>query len=204
MVWKPDYVTLEEQKHYMRITDPEHSVDTRDDPELAAAITAASRAIDYHCNRQFGKTAGAEQRLYTPKVRGCEWVIDIDDLMTAAGLVVVITGVGTLTAYTLDPANAAQEGKPWTRLIVNADSTVKPRGKRNEAAITADPWGWAAVPVPVRQATFLQSSRFHTRRNSPYGVAGSPDQGSEMRLLARVDPDVGVSLRGLRRPRGNG
>jgi hypothetical protein len=56
-------------------------------------------------------------------------------------------------------------------------------------------WGWTAVPVAVKQATLLQASRFFSRRHSPYGVAGSPELGSEIRLLARVDPDVGVSLR---------
>jgi len=60
--------------------------------------------------------------------------------------------------------------------------------------ITANPWGWSAVPVPVKEATYLQASRFHSRRDSPYGIAGSPDQGSELRLLSRVDPDVAVSL----------
>jgi hypothetical protein len=96
--------------------------------------------------------------------------------------------------------NAAAEGKPWTRLLVDADSAVVPTGAEYEVAATVI-WGWTAFPKAVTLAARLQASRFHSRRDSPYGVAGSPDTGSEMRLLARVDPDVGVSLRGLVRPR---
>jgi hypothetical protein len=57
------------------------------------------------------------------------------------------------------------------------------------------------VPSAVKLATRLQASRFMARRDSPYGVAGSPDAGSEIRLLSRVDPDVAVALRGFSRPR---
>jgi hypothetical protein len=46
----------------------------------------------------------------------------------------------------------------------------------------------------------LQASRFYARRDSPYGVAGSPDLGSEVRLLSKVDPDVAVSLADYVRP----
>ena len=194
MAWKPDYVTLAELKNFM------HIFDTDDDASLALDITAASRAVDNHCNRQFGKTDALEQRLYTAEVRDCRWVVDIDDLMTVTGLVVTITDVGTLTAFVKEPINAAQEARPWTRFVVDTTSTVKPTGKPYEVAITAT-WGWTATPVPVKEATRLQASRFAARRNSPYGVAGSPDQGSELRLLSRVDPDVGVSLRGFRRAR---
>jgi hypothetical protein len=46
----------------------------------------------------------------------------------------------------------------------------------------------------VEQATLLQASRFHARRFSPYGVAGSPELGSELRLLAKLDADVELAL----------
>jgi hypothetical protein len=50
------------------------------------------------------------------------------------------------------------------------------------------------VPSAVKQACLIQASRFFTRRYAPFGVAGSPESGSEMRLLAKVDPDVAVIL----------
>jgi hypothetical protein len=199
MTWAPDYVTLVEQTHYARIDDD------IDDAEIQVAITAASRAIDEHCNRQFGKVTVPTERLYTAwyDYERCRWVVDIDDLATAAGLVVAVADVGTVDSYDLEPVNAVADGKVWTRLSIKSDSTGTPTGAPNEISATAT-WGWPTVPVSVKQAAHLQTSRFLSRRDSPYGIAGSPDQGSELRLLSRVDPDVGVSLRGLRRPRRAG
>lgn len=196
MAWTPDYVSVPELGRYMEISDDD------DDIELAVAVTSASRAIDDHCNRQFGLVDAPEQRLYTARVDPdrCRWVIDIDDLMTTVGLVVEVTGVGIVTAYTLEPVNAAQKGRPWTRLVVDTASAVQPTGVEYELAGTGR-WGWTTVPVPVTLAGRLQASRFHSRRGSPYGVAGSPSDGSEMRLLSKLDPDVAVSLRSFIRPR---
>jgi hypothetical protein len=195
MAWAPDYVTLDAQKKYMRITHDD------DDDDLAVAITAASRAIDDHCNRQFGQADSIEDRRYTARYdyeRGV-WVVDIDDLDGDSDLIVTIGGE-SVTDYTLEPVNAIFEGKVYTRLVISSDSTVQPCGTANEVTGSAV-WGWSDFPIAVVQAGKLQASRFHTRRDSPYGIAGSPDAGSELRLLARVDPDVGVSLRGYRRPR---
>lgn len=50
------------------------------------------------------------------------------------------------------------------------------------------------IPAGVTQACLLQASRFFARRYSPFGIAGSPENGSELRLLSRVDPDVAVVL----------
>lgn len=189
MAWAPDYVTTAELRAYAT----RHG-DTGDDVQIALAATAASRAVDRHCNRQFGVVDAAEERVYTPvwDRRRCRWVIEIDDLMTTDDLAITLTG-GTLTAYTLEPRNAAALSLPWTRVVVDPDSTTQPAGAEFEAAVTAL-WGWTAVPDPVKQATLLQGHRVLFRRESPSGVAGSPDVGSELRLLARLDPDVAVVL----------
>lgn len=197
MAWAPDYVTLAAQKIYMRI-DP---ADTVDDADLVVAITASSRAIDDHTNRQFGQINPAAPRVYTASwnARRCRWVVDIDDLQDIAGLLVQLAA-GPVDVFTLEPVNAVLDGLAFTRLVIDPASINKPTGKANEFTITAK-WGWTAFPVPVTQAARLQSSRFHSRRSSPYGIAGSPDQGSEMRLLSRVDPDVAVTLHKYRRAR---
>jgi hypothetical protein len=195
VVWKPDYVPLEEAKKFVRIND------TIDDTELAVIISAISRAIDRHCNRQFGKVATTETRLYTAwydDVRE-RWIVDIDDLMSTSGLVVTIAGTVT-TDYIKEPVNAAQELMPWTALSFKRDAATVPTGEEYEASIVA-PWGWTAFPAGVPMAGRLQISRFLARRDSPLGVSGSPEQGSELRLLERLDPDVAVSLTGLVRPR---
>ena len=196
MAWQPDYVSSAELKSFLRIDD------TTDDIELAVAITAASRAIDNHTHRQFGLVASAEDRYYkpewSPKLR--RWVIPIDDLMTETGLVINAdlddddTYDDAIDAYALRPVNAAAKGKPWTHVVVKPTSANLPSAAANMLVEVAARYGWTTVPVAIEQATLLQASRFHARRFSPYGIAGSPDEGSELRLLARVDPDVAVSL----------
>lgn len=195
-MWKPDYITAEQLKVYRNVDD------AADDAVYAAAVTAASRAIDNHCNRQFGNSETAQERAYTAWYHWklARWVVDIDDLQDATGLVVTVGGTA-ITSYTLAPVNAVLDGMAWTHLIVGTSAEAQPCGSPDEVLITADPWGWDAIPVSVVNAAYLQGSRFVSRRKSPYGIAGSPDQGSELRLLNRVDPDVGVSLRGYRRAR---
>lgn len=195
MAWAPDYLDLPELRKYVRIDD------SADDAELLMAIAAASRAIDEHCNRQFGQVDEPEERRYTAwyDYERCRWVVDIDDLQDATGLAITIDGTA-VTPVTLEPVNAVVNGKAWTRLVVDPASAGIPTGAANEVAAVAS-WGWLAYPMPVMLATALQTNRLAHRRESPYGIAGSPTAGSELRLLARVDPDVAVSLRGLVRPR---
>jgi uncharacterized phiE125 gp8 family phage protein len=193
MAWAPDYVTSAELKSYLHIDD------ANDDAQIALAIAAASRAIDTHCGRQFGSVSPIEERFYTGRWerRRRRWVVEVDDIMTTTSLTVEVEGQA-ITEYQLEPSNAEFKGRPWTHLVVSPDSSVMPTGEQDEVAITGT-WGWTAVPSSVKQATLLQASRFFARRGSPYGVAGSPDEGTELRLLSRVDPDVGVALAPFKR-----
>lgn len=198
MAWAPDYVEVDDLASYL-----EGINDTVDDVELALAITAASRSIDHHTGRQFGRTGSAELRRFTarPNYTTGFWSVDTDDYILITGAGVEVSGVGTVTVYDSEPVNASQRGRPWQRIEFTTDSEFYPCGTRNEVQVTAL-WGWSAVPDAVKNATLLQASRFFTRRDAPFGVAGSPDVGSEMRLLAKVDPDVAVILREYSRMRG--
>lgn len=201
MAWAPSYIEATDLADYARIPD------TDDDVQLNLAISAASRAIDLRCRRQFGLVA-AEARYYTPRwsARLGLWVIPVDDVMSTTGLVVKLDTAGdgtyatTITSgtYQLRPRNAAVEGKPWTEIAILSTAAATPTGVDGEAQVTA-PWGWTAFPDTIVQACLLQSSRFFSRRGAPFGIAGSPDTSSEMRLLAKVDPDVAVSLEPYRR-----
>lgn len=187
MAWRPDYATAAELASYLRIGDDV------DDVELALAVTDASRAIDRATNRQFGLVDAPEARKYTAhwdRILGA-YVLEIDDLMTQAGLTIVTQAGLELTEYTLEPVNAAADGEPWTSLVF--DAAPYPACVRNGNTVTAS-WGWTEVPDPIKQACLLQGARFFTRRNAPFGVAGSPELGSEVRLQAKVDPDVAVSI----------
>jgi uncharacterized phiE125 gp8 family phage protein len=191
MAWAPDYVTAAELKAYLRISD------AVDDVQVALAITAASRAVDRHTSRQFGLVAAPEARTYTSRwdrIRR-RYVCDIDDLMTVTGLTIANTQ-GPVTAYTLKPGNAVAKGRPWSLLVLDPQPTIHPTPwvtLEDDVTVTAR-YGWTTVPDPVKQATLLQASRIFARRGAPFGVAGSPDLGNELRLLAKVDVDVAVVL----------
>ena len=197
MAWAPDYVAVSDLAAYLRIDD------SLDDAELAVAITAASRAVDHFCGRQFGRTDSPVERVYTARrdYQTGWWTVDVDDL--AEPPVTVKVAGDPVTSYTLGPRNAAQNGRPWTRIEFDAGSERLPTGSPGEVSVTGT-WGWDAVPATVQQATLLQAARLFKRRDAPFGIAGSPESGSEMRLLARVDPDLQVSLYPYRRMRAVG
>ncbi|MBL8926321.1 MAG: hypothetical protein JNM77_08780 [Pseudonocardia sp.] len=201
MAWAPDYCTAEELAAFVRHGDAT-------DARLALAIAAASRAVDKAARRQFGAVAAAEARYYTARwdALTSRWTVAIDDLMTTTDLAVAFDSDGdetyadTITAHTLRNRNAAAEGRPWTELAILSTSDVQPTDAPDAVRVTAV-WGWSAVPDAVKQATLLQASRLLVRRDSPYGVAGSPEAGTEIRLLERLDPDVAVVLAPYRRRR---
>lgn len=191
MAWRPDYCTLAEAKAYVKVDD------TDDDAQFALAITAASSAVNDATERQFGQTSGLEARRYDARwnKRRQRWQVDVDDIQDVTGLAVAVTA-GAVTPFDLLPVNAAFTGKPFERLLIKPESANQPTGtEEGEVTVTAR-YGWTAVPPTVKLATLLQVSRWHARRDSPFGVAGSPDQGSEIRLLARLDVDVKLMLAG--------
>lgn len=204
MAWAPDYVTLIQAKEHIRL----EVLDTLDDLEIRRAITSASRAVDNHTRRQFGVVAAPEVRYYTAhwSITRERWVVDVDDLMTAVGLAVAVditsdgTYSGVIAASRLTPPNAIARARPWTAVDIPSSSVVQPDCQEWGVRVTAT-WGWSAVPATVETATLIQTLRFLSRRDSPYGIAGSPSDGSEMRLQRRLDPDVEVSLRGYVRNR---
>lgn len=197
MVWKPDYATLAEGKGYLRITD------TVDDAELAVAISAISRQIEDACNRQFGQLAAPAARTYRrAPVLNYEtglWELEIDDVQDATGLLVNGIAYASSGALLL-PDNAPADGLPWTRIGVQSWPVASYPGAPISNVLTAR-WGWTAVPPPVPMAMRLQLNRIAFRRDAPQGVAGSPDQGSEIRLLAKLDPDAVALLGPVRRRR---
>jgi hypothetical protein len=198
MPWKPDYITTADLKAYLGIGD------AVDDVQLATWCTASSRAIDTTTNRQFGQLAAPAARTYRrPPYYSPStglWMLEIDDVQDSAGLLVNGVAYASSGAVLL-PDNAPADGVPWERLGFTTCPTLSYQGQPQTNVITAR-WGWTAVPAQVVGAAKLQANRWNKRRNSPFGVTGSPEQGSVIRLLARLDPDVATTLTGLsRRPR---
>jgi hypothetical protein len=212
MPWAPSYATVDDLRSFVRIDD------VADDDLIATALAGASRSIDHACDprpgfwRQFGKTDAPEDRYYTPSRRGYnpavrdQWVAETDDIASEVGLVVAadLTGDGSyveIIGTTLLPRNAAQMGMPWETILFAGSSMPLPPLIAESLKITAV-WGWPMVPDAIHEATLLQASRLLSRRDAPFGVAGSPETGSEVRLLARLDPDVEQLIRPYQRKIG--
>lgn len=190
MAWAPSYVEVEDLADDVGISDLDQIDD--DTPRLTRAIDAASRAVDTACRRQFGILAAVEARKYRAVKSGLYggWFVYCDDLMTLDGL--LVGGAAPATTPDVWPLRAGPLGRPWERMAVPSSGVH---------VITAR-WGWTATPETVKAATLLQANRFFKRADAPFGVAGSPESGSEMRLLAKVDPDVDVMLRRYKRTAG--
>jgi hypothetical protein len=183
VTWAPDYVTSAELKGYAKIPD------NADDAFIALWITTVSRNVDEFCGRQFGQTA-AESRYYTPVYDRHEraWFAEVDDVQDVTGMTVADENGTVVTDYVLLPRNAAVKGRPYERLKLTACT--------GEIGVNVK-WGWGAVPSAVKEGVFLQGNRLKARRVSPFGIAGSPTEGSEIRLLAQLDPDFRTSLKPL-------
>lgn len=151
MAWKPAYATTADLAGWLGVGD---------DPELALAIEAASRAIDHHCGRQFGRDDTATSRVYQPFLHQHHWAVFTDDLMVTP--IGVTDDNGTITDYTLAPTNAVAEGTPWRRI----DLRERPVGM---VEVTAT-FGWASVPDAIKQACLIQAARWYDRR---YNISGS-------------------------------
>lgn len=205
MTWAPNYATPGQLAEYTRIGD------SADDPWLRLCVTAASRAVDRTCGRQFGIHDQPVTRYYSlreppPGIRrepgGGRWWALIDDVTTTEDLAVTVesrSGPRDLTAEApslLRPRNAAADGRPFTEFAL--PTGMAPVDPEDGLQVTAR-FGWAEIPSAVVEATLLQASRLVSRRDAPFGVTGSPDSGTETRLLAKVDPDVAVALQDYRR-----
>lgn len=186
MAWAPDYAQTQELKDYLKIEDG------ADDAFLALWITTVSRNVDDFCGRQFGQVDTAEERYYTPvydRHDAC-WYATIDDLQDVTDLAVTDEDGTAVTDYVLLPRNAAVKGRPYEQL----------RLTRCTGEIAAQAlWGWSAQPSQCKTGIFLQGARLAKRRGSPFGIAGSPSEQGQLRLLARLDPDFETSLKPLQR-----
>jgi hypothetical protein len=184
VTWAPDYVMSAELKSYLRIDD------SADDVFIGLWVTTVSRNVDDFCGRQFGQVAALEERTYTPvwDRHLCAWVTEVDDLQDVTGLAIVDEDGAAVTDYDLDPVNALKKGRPYERIITTART-----GKITPTAL----WGWSAVPSAVKVGPLLQGARLAARRDSPFGISGSPSEQGEIRLLAQLDPDFRTSLKPL-------
>lgn len=186
-----DYVDLSTLKDYLRI-NPD---DDTEDEILQMAITSASAAIDSATGRTFGPSTALEDRYYQVYRIDYDYFVNVDDVFDTTGLAVKASSDGG-TTYTADVLFAPlprQPGQPVRTLELNEGFAT------GEWVQVSGHFGYTAIPEPIRLATLLQANRYVKRRDAPYGVAGSVEMGSEMRLLNKLDPDVEVLIRPYKR-----
>lgn len=196
------YASLSELKVFIGIPD----TDTADDDVLELALEGATSQVDRYTDRVFTADALATTRDYAV---GDTSRLDVDPISTLTGLVVATddNDDGTFeTSWTIDsdfrvePINAAAAGVPWDRLVALGSRWFPKNTHRPTVRVTAK-FGWpdGTVPDAVKLATLIQASHLFKRKDAPFGVAGSPEFGSEIRLLNEVDRDAQNLLRRYRR-----
>jgi hypothetical protein len=189
------YATLAEVKAAARIP----SSDTIDDALLELSIESASRDLDAYTERVFYSTgATAVARVYIPQDI---YLVETDDIISVTTLKSDSTGNGTFditwaaTDFQLEPLNGRAGGidTPATRIRAIGEylwPVYEPRNvNSNQASVqVTGVFGFASIPIAIKQATILASLRAYKRYESPTGVLGFSDMG--VVRIGRLDPDV--------------
>lgn len=179
------YASLNEVKAALKI------IDGLDDSLLEMAIESASRLIDGYTGRYFYNGGTATKNFAAEDM----WITQTEDLQSVSE-VATTNQVGddytvwTTNDYQLEPLNSRTDGltSPYTRIRA-VNQYVFPFYNGQALVKVTGVWGWASVPIAVKQATILQASRIFKRLDSPLGVAGFGDMGV-VRVGSRLDPDV--------------
>lgn len=179
------YATLADVKAALKITD------NMDDSLLEIAVESASREIDGYTGRYF-YNGGTATRNYAATD---SWVTFVDDLQSISELSTTDEVGNAYTVWTtndfqLEPLNGLANGltQPYTSIRAVNQYVFPFLADRALVKVTGV-WGWASVPIAVKQATILLAARIFKRNDSPLGVAGFGDMGV-VRVGSRLDPDV--------------
>jgi hypothetical protein len=193
MVMTNPYASLSDVKLAARISD------TIDDALLELSIESASRDIDAYTERVFFNTgATAISRVYIPQDL---YLLETDDIVSVSTIKSDSTGEGGFDLtwdeadYQLEPLNGIAGGivTPATRIrAVGAKlwPIYQPRDlNAGQASVQiTGVFGFASIPIAIKQATVLASLRAYKRYESPTGVLGFSDMG--VVRVGRLDPDV--------------
>lgn len=192
------YVELEAIKNTLSLTGQTYA-----DPDIRVALGAASRGIDEICDRRFYPDPDANQVRYY-QASSPTGSVEIDDLSELTKVSIDLSG-GTAFAYdlvanrdfTLEPLNAAADGKPWEELCLGPSPRYYWPAYPRSVRVTGR-FGWTYIPAGVQEACTILTTRLMRRmREAPFGVVTNMD-GEAIRI-ARSDPDVAFALEPFRR-----
>lgn len=193
------YCTLSDLKTALAIED------IQDDIGLEAAILTASRMIDDYTGRFFyrnGTTVAPVTRFFTaPDSYLCavDDFVSLNEVATDDNFDQSYTTVWAASDFMVEPVNNALRGWPFSRLIA-IDRYIWPYNLPQTVRIKAV-WGYPSIPAEISMGTKIQASRLFIRRQSPFGIAGTPELGT-VRLSSRLDPDVEALIKPFRKMNG--
>jgi hypothetical protein len=133
------------------------------------------------------------------------WSLAVDDFVSINEIAIdsnfnqTFGTVWATSDFMVEPINNSHRGWPYTRILATGRYVwpyYLPQSCRVKGV-----WGWPSLPSEVNQACLIQSSRLFIRKQSPFGIAGTPELGT-VRLSSRLDPDVEALLRPLKRNNG--
>jgi hypothetical protein len=172
------------------------------DARIEQAIEAASRQIDDYCGRRFWQDSTVVTREFychdpTELVSHAGAVMDIS---TTTGLVVKLdtgdnggfaTTVTISTQFVLTPPNAADDGEPYTGIML-VDGDAFPQSSRRPGCQVTAKFGWPSVPEAVQQACLIQSVLLFKATDAAMGGLSFGD-GAFMRVRGGLNP-IALSL----------
>lgn len=161
---------------------------TVNDELYEAAVTAASRFVDWYCDRVFSKSTSAETRTFRATTARLVNLPDFSDVVSVATLKTDPAGTGSFDVewsagdYQLAPIDAqyGPEPRPYTRIeAVGSARFPCPSftGRSDRVQITGV-FGWpVAPPAAVREATLIVASKLFRLKDAPFGYARLGEEG---------------------------
>lgn len=186
----PDVLTVEQVARYVG-----SELAGADADLLSAALLAAEKAINHHCQRRFFVGAASSARLYVPS--RSDGVLRIHDCSAVASVSNDGTAV-TSTDYQLEPLNALSwsgDARPYEQIRLLSGSWARTTTGEATVSVTAT-WGWPAIPAEVTEATKIMVKDLVAARDTRFGIAGFTDFAG---VRVRENTQVAELLRDLRR-----
>lgn len=173
MSFSDSYASVDDYK--LRRKDTTYDLDA--DSRIGAVLLAASRAVDVHCRRLFGKSDSAETRVYTATSRT---FVAIDDLALLSGVTVEVDLDADLTCETTLatsdyyfeqlPLYVQPDPPPYSTLRL-APLAAQAFPLTPRAIAVTGLFGWPSVPQNVIEATLRLASRLEALPSAPLGIA---------------------------------
>lgn len=169
--------------------------DAEDDELLHQIVESVSRMIDEYTGQFFYSTAGTAY--YTPQLNS---IVETDPFTSVTSIQTDEDGDGVYEItwqagdYYTQPYNAAMFGKPYTAIQVapDGDQAFSPSIPKSLKLVAT--FGWASVPAAVKQACIIAATTLYEGRKAPFGIVGSSEQGTVLRLSNRLHPEAALLL----------